>query len=232
MKSMMLSMAKQILIIEDEEQIVEICRDYLKADGYEVISAADGLVGLEKSRTANPSLIVLDLMLPGIDGFEVCRRIRNESSTPIIILTARHTESDKLLGLETGADDYITKPFSPRELVARIHTVLRRFNVDAQKGKFQSPSIQLDRDHYRAILPVGAVSLTPTEFDILETLCSQPGQIFSRAQLLSAARGITFESYERAIDSHIRNLRRKIDNSDDNAPHIITVHGFGYKFVE
>jgi two-component system, OmpR family, alkaline phosphatase synthesis response regulator PhoP len=225
-------MNKKILIIEDEEQIIEICRDYLLADGYDVVSATDGPKGLDLARTAKPSLILLDLMLPGLDGMTICRKIREESPTPIIILTARHSELDILKGLKTGADDYITKPFSPRELVARIQTVLRRVELDVHENGADNPSIQLDRDHYRAHLPWGEVTLTPTEFDILATLCSQPGQIFSRGELLSAARGVSFESYERAIDSHIRNLRRKIDNNEENDRHIVTVHGFGYKFVE
>jgi DNA-binding response OmpR family regulator len=225
-------MPRKILIIEDEKQIIEICRDYLKADGFEVISALDGPTGLELFREAQPSLVVLDLMLPGLDGFEICRIIRHESSIPVIILTARHTESDKLHGLENGADDYMTKPFSPRELMARIRTVLRRTGLEALQNRQSSKGICLDRDHFRVVLPSGDVSLTPTEFDILATLFSQPGQIFSRAQLLRAARGITFESYERAIDSHIRNLRRKIDKDDETSRHIVTVHGFGYKFVE
>jgi two-component system alkaline phosphatase synthesis response regulator PhoP len=225
-------MTKKILIIEDEKQIIEICRDYLQADGFEVISAVDGLTGLDLFRSAKPSLVVLDLMLPGMDGFEICSKIRDESPVPIIILSARHTESDKLLGLETGADDYITKPFSPRELIARIRTVLRRIDMEAHQNQPPLQGFVLDRDHYRVMMPSGEVALTPTEFDILATLFSQPGQIFSRSQLLSAARGITFESYERAIDSHIRNLRRKIDNDEETSRHIVTVHGFGYKFVE
>ncbi|GAP21595.1 response regulator transcription factor [Leptolinea tardivitalis] len=225
-------MEKTILIIEDEQQIVEICRDYLQAAGFSVISAADGLSGFDLVWKANPSLVVLDLMLPGMDGMEICRRIREKSSKPVIILTARHRELDKLEGLESGADDYLTKPFSPRELVARIQTVLRRAGNGQGDKNFQKAALQLDRDHYRAILPWGEVSLTPTEFDILAELSSRPGEIFSRGDLLSAARGVSFESYERAIDSHIRNLRRKIDREELGERHIITVHGFGYKYVE
>jgi DNA-binding response OmpR family regulator len=225
-------MKKKILIIEDEEQIIEICRDYLIADGFDVISASNGNSGLDLACSAEPSLILLDLMLPGLDGMTICRQIRKESPIPIIILTARHSETDKLKGLEIGADDYITKPFSPRELVARIHTLFRRIELDNRHKMANSFSIQLDRDHFRAQLPWGEVTLTPTEFDILATLCSQPGQIFSRSDLLSAARGVSFESYERAIDSHIRNLRRKIDPDEEDDRHIVTVHGFGYKFVE
>jgi two-component system, OmpR family, alkaline phosphatase synthesis response regulator PhoP len=225
-------MKKKILIIEDEEQIIEICRDYLIADGFDVISASNGNSGLDLACTAEPSLILLDLMLPGLDGMTICRQIRKESPIPIIILTARHSETDKLKGLEIGADDYITKPFSPRELVARINTLFRRIELDARHKTANCFSIHFDRDHFRALLPWGEVALTPTEFDILATLCSQPGQIFSRSDLLSAARGVSFESYERAIDSHIRNLRRKIDHNEEDDRHIVTVHGFGYKFVE
>jgi DNA-binding response OmpR family regulator len=225
-------MKKKILIIEDEKQIVEVCQDYLKAVGFDVISAADGPSGLEMAHSSRPEVVILDLMLPGLGGMEICRQIRSESATPIIILTARHSEADKLAGLEIGADDYITKPFSPRELVARVQTLLRRVDLDEKRNGYALSSLQLDRDHYRVQMPWGEVSLTPTEFDILATLCSQPGQIFSRGELLSAARGVSFESYERAIDSHIRNLRRKIDRDQEKEPHIVTVHGFGYKYVE
>lgn len=225
-------MKKQILIIEDEEQIIEICRDYLVADGFDVISASDGPKGLELARTFKPSVVLLDLMLPGLDGMTICGEIRKDSAIPIIILTARHSEPDILKGLEMGADDYITKPFSPREMVARVNTVLRRIELDGHCNGTGCSSIQLDRDHYLAQLPWGEVSLTPTEFDILTTLSSQPGQIFSRSELLNATRGVSFESYERAIDSHIRNLRRKIDCHEDETRHIVTVHGFGYKFIE
>jgi DNA-binding response OmpR family regulator len=156
--------------------------------------------------------------------------IRQESNLPIIILTAKHQENDRLQGLEMGADDYITKPFSPRELVARVRAVLRR---TPRPGR--DAALRLDRDHYTAQIPQGqSVQLTPTEFDILAALASEPGQIFSRAQLLNAVRGVAFKSYERAIDSHIRNLRKKIapPNEDRSAGHIVTVHGFGYKYVE
>jgi two-component system, OmpR family, alkaline phosphatase synthesis response regulator PhoP len=226
------TMGKTILIIEDEQQIVEICRDYLTASDFNVISAADGPTGLELAEHAHPALILLDLMLPGMDGMEICRRIRLRSTTPVIILTARHREADKLEGLETGADDYITKPFSPREVVARVQTVLRRAEGHPEVIGKSSTSMRLDRDRYRAILPWGEVPLTPTEFNILMIMSQQPGEIFTRGQLLDLIRGVSFESYERAIDSHIRNLRRKIDCDGDENRHIITVHGYGYKFVE
>ncbi|HLF02982.1 MAG TPA: response regulator transcription factor [Anaerolineales bacterium] len=226
-------MSKTILVVDDESKIVEICRDYLTAAGFNVAVAADGPNGLAAARREKPDLIVLDLMMPGMDGLDVCRELRRESNTPIIMLTARVEESDKLVGLELGADDYITKPFSPRELVARVRTVLRRAAGSAAPAEVvRAGNLTLDRARYRAVLPDREVALTPTEFEILAALASQPGRIFSRAQLLVVARGVTFESYERAIDSHIRNLRRKIEPPDDESRFIITVHGVGYKFAE
>lgn len=225
-------MGNSILIIEDEQQIVEICRDYLAASGFEVVSAADGIAGLKLAESIHPALILLDLMLPGMDGMEICRRLRLHSKIPVIILTARHRETDKLDGLQTGADDYITKPFSPREMVARVQAVLRRAEGHPEVKTEKTAALHLDRDHYRALLPSGEISLTPTEFDILSILSSQPGEVFSRGQLLDMIRGVSFGSYERAIDSHIRNLRRKIDRDGDETRHIITVHGYGYKYVE
>ena len=225
-------MAKKILVIDDEPKIVEICRDYLKAAGYEVTSAEDGLRGLAAIRRERPDLIVLDLMLPGIDGLELCRQLRRESSVPVIMLTARVDETDKLIGLELGADDYITKPFSPRELVARVRTVLRRVGGIASPEVLRVGDLTLDRARYVVDLPGRQETLTPTEFEILFTLASQPGRIFTRSQLLNAVHGVAFESYERAIDSHIRNLRRKLDVSENEPRYIITIYGVGYKFVE
>ena len=223
-------MPKKILVIDDEPKIVEICHDYLKASGFEVISAYDGLQGLHLARQEKPDLIVLDLMMPGMDGLDVCRNLRRDGNTPIIMLTARVEESDKLVGLELGADDYITKPFSPRELVARVRVVLRRAGGDGSSEVIRVGEVSLDRTRYEAILPDKTILLTPTEFEILATLMRQPGRIFSRSQLLIAVHGIAFESYERAIDSHIRNLRRKLETADGEARYIITVHGVGYKF--
>jgi two-component system alkaline phosphatase synthesis response regulator PhoP len=225
-------MPKTILVVDDESQIVEICRDYLKAAGFDVITAHDGPAGLKEAHRGHPDLIVLDLLLPGMDGLDVCRTLRREGNIPIIMLTARVEETDKLIGLELGADDYLTKPFSPRELVARVRTVLRRASGVVTGDVIRSEHFALDRTRYRVILPDGEISLTPTEFEILATLVSQPGRIFSRAQLLSAAHGVAFESYERAIDSHIRNLRRKIEPLEGGVQHIITVHGIGYKFED
>jgi two-component system alkaline phosphatase synthesis response regulator PhoP len=225
-------MAKTILVIDDESQIVEICRDYLKAAGFEVLTARDGSSGLATAHRNHPDLIVLDLMLPGMDGLDVCRTLRREGNVPIIILTARVEETDKLIGLELGADDYLTKPFSPRELVARVRSVLRRASGIISGEIVRSEHFTLDRTRYRAIMLDREVALTPTEFEILVTLVSQPGRIFTRSQLLFAARGVTFDSYERAIDSHIRNLRRKIEPLEGESHHIITVHGVGYKFED
>ena len=228
-------MAKTILVIDDEPQIVEICHDYLKAAGYDVLTAYDGAKGLSLARREKPDLVVLDLMLPGMDGLDVCRELRRDNNIPIIMLTARVEETDKLIGLELGADDYLTKPFSPRELVARVRTVLRRASGDAATEVIRAGQLTLDRGRYHVILPdntgeMREVQLTPTEFEILATLASQPGRIFSRGQLLNAARGVAFESYERAIDSHIRNLRHKIEPVEGEPRYIVTVHGVGYKF--
>ena len=165
-------------------------------------------------------------MLPGMDGLDLCRTLQHESSVPIIMLTARIEETDKLIGLALGADDYITKPFSPRELVARVHTVLRRASGDPTSEVIRAGDLTLDRSRYQVVLPDRTVVLTMTEFELLATMMSQPGRIFTRAQLLNAVRGVSFESYERAIDSHIRNLRRKLEPGD----YIVTVHGIGYKF--
>ena len=223
-------MPKKILVIDDEPKIVEICHDYLKASGFDVVSAHDGLQGLHIARQEKPDLIVLDLMMPGMDGLDVCRNLRRDGNTPIIMLTARVEESDKLVGLELGADDYITKPFSPRELVARVRVVLRRAGGENNSEMIRVGEVSLDRTRYEASLPEKTILLTPTEFEILATLMRQPGRIFSRAQLLTSVHGIAFESYERAIDSHIRNLRRKLETASGEARYIITVHGVGYKF--
>jgi DNA-binding response OmpR family regulator len=225
-------MAKKILIIDDEAKIVEICQDYLKAAGFVVSSALDGSTGLEKARREKPGLIILDLSLPGMDGLDVCREIRRENTTPIIMLTARVEETDKLIGLELGADDYITKPFSPREMVARVRTVLRRSQGDPMAEVIRAGGLTLDRNRFVVVTKDREFSLTPTEFEILATLASQPGRIFSRSQLLIAVRGVAFESYERAIDSHMRNLRKKLDPEGQYPDLIVTVHGVGYKFNE
>lgn len=223
-------MTKKILIIDDEPKIVEICQDYLKASGFEVIAALDGRTGLEKFHREKPDLVLLDLMLPGMNGLDICREIRKENATPIIMLTARVEETDKLIGLELGADDYITKPFSPREMVARVRSVLRRVQGDATAEIIRAGGVTLDRNRFMVTVQEREIALTPTEFEILATLASQPGRIFSRSQILIAVRGVAFESYERAIDSHMRNLRKKLDPTGNGPDVITTVHGVGYKF--
>ena len=221
-------MPKKILVIDDEPKIVDICRDYLQAAGFDVIQANDGLKGLAAARSEQPDLVVLDLMLPGMNGLDVCRELRRDGSVPIIMLTARVEETDKLVGLELGADDYLTKPFSPRELVARVRTVLRRTTVDPQTNILRVGELELDRGRFRVVINGTEITLTPTEFELLALLASQPGRIFSRAQMLEAVRGVSFESYERAIDSHIRNLRRKIEPEESQPRYIQTVYGVGY----
>jgi len=219
-------MPKKILLVDDEPEIIEICRDYLKASGFEVVTASDGRQGVSSARREKPDLVVLDLMLPEMDGLDVCREIRRESNVPIIMLTARVEEADKLIGLEIGADDYMTKPFSPRELVARVRVVLRRVSGDSTADMIRVGNVSLDRSHYEVEIRDRVVPLTSTEFEIMAALMSQSGRIFSRGQLLIAVHGVAFESYERAIDSHIRNLRRKLEPDEL----IVTVHGVGYKF--
>ena len=219
-------MSKKILLVDDNPQVIAICDDYLRASGYDVIIATDGLLGLLAARREKPDLIVLDLALPEMDGLDVCRAVRRESNVPIIMLTARIEETDKLVGLEIGADDYMTKPFSPRELVARIRVVLRRASGDSTAEMIRVENVLLDRSRYEVQIETRTIRLTPIEFEIMAALMSQPGRIFSRSQLLQAAHGLTSESYGRAIDSHIRNLRQKLGPEEL----IFTVQGVGYQF--
>lgn len=229
----MATMKRRILIIEDDPKTVELVTLYLERDGYEVHSAYDGLAGLKKSREVAPDLVVLDLMLPKLDGMGVCRILREESGAPIIMLTARSTEQDKLEGLDIGADDYVTKPFSPRELVARVRVVLRR---TADDGLYNGPSVvemagmRVDFMRHEVANEVGTVHLTPTEFRILGALIREPGRVFSRSQLIEKVLGYDFEGSERTIDVHVLNLRRKIEPDDGNTCLIRSVYGVGYKF--
>jgi DNA-binding response OmpR family regulator len=196
-----------------------------------VLTATDGKSALSVWRAAKPDLIVLDLGLPNLDGLDVTRTIRKESNTPIIMLTARSEESDKLVGLELGADDYIVKPFSPKELVARVRAVLRRAdNLVQSEQEIRAGDIVLDAPRMRVTVDSRPVEVTPTEFQLLAAMARQPGRIFTRAQLLDAVRGVAFESYERAIDAHIKNLRRKIEPDPREPRYVLTVYGVGYKF--
>jgi two-component system alkaline phosphatase synthesis response regulator PhoP len=224
---------KHILVVDDEPTIAEIARDYLERAGYKVTIAGNGADALAFARSRRPDLIVLDLGLPQLDGLDVTRALRKQSNVPIIMLTARVDESDKLVGLELGADDYVTKPFSPKELVARVRAVFRR--VDAapeRRDVIHAADVTLDKLRMQAKVGERAVDLTATEFELLATLAAQPGRVFTRAQLLDAIRGVEIESFDRAIDAHVKNVRRKIEPDPRNPRYVLTVHGVGYKFTD
>jgi DNA-binding response OmpR family regulator len=226
---------KTILVVDDEPKIVQIARDYLEHAGLAVLAAGEGHAALAAARSAKPDLVILDLGLPGMDGLDVARALRKESNVPIIMLTARGEETDKLIGLELGADDYITKPFSPKELVARVRAVLRRMDAsiaNAGSDVVRTADIILDVLRMQATVGGRPVELTPTEFELLATLARQPGRIFTRAQLLDAIHGVAFESYERAIDAHVKNIRRKIEPNPREPRYILMVYGVGYKFAD
>lgn len=225
---------RSVLLVEDEPKIVRLARDYLEQAGFQVTAGADGEQALRSIRADRPDLIVLDLGLPGMDGLDLLRTLRREANTPVIILTARGEESDRVVGLELGADDYMVKPFSPRELVARVRAVLRRAEGAPAAGAEQLHAGDLRLDLPRMRLTVGEreVELTPTEFELLAALARQPGRIYTRAQLLEAVHGVAFESYERAIDTHIKNLRRKIEPDPRQPRYIHTVYGVGYRLAE
>jgi two-component system alkaline phosphatase synthesis response regulator PhoP len=224
---------KQILVVEDEPRIAEIARDYLARAGYEVTMADNGVDALAIARARQPDLVVLDLGLPHMDGFDVARAIRKHSNLPIIMLTARVDEDDRLKGLDIGADDYVTKPFSPRELVARVRAVFRRVDLASEPGDvIRAGGIVLDRRRMQTTVDGRAIDLTPTEFELLATLVRQPGRVFTRTQLLDAIRGVAVESFERAIDAHVKNLRRKLEPDPRNPSYVRTVYGVGYKFAD
>lgn len=223
----------KILIVDDEENILEIVEAYLVAKNYQVFRAMDGEEALRKAETIRPDLIVLDLMLPDISGLEVCRRIRKSSSVPVIMLTARTTEQDILSGLQIGADHYMTKPFSPKELVARVQTVLRRSHPEPQEVKwsFEGGLLEIYPDNKQVFKKGVEVGLTPTEYRLLTLLASHPQQIFPRQQLLQVVKGLDFDGTDRVIDVHIKNLRQKIEDDDTRTPYyILTIYGAGYRF--
>src|SRR5689334_7792494 len=222
-----------VLVVDDEPKIVQLARDYLEHAGFAVLTAGDGPSALHSAQVRRPDLIVLDLGLPGVDGLEVMRSIRASGSTPIVVVTARDTELDKLLGLELGADDYVTKPFSPRELVARVRAVLRRSERSAEPAdRIEVGDLVLDVPRLRATVEGRPVDLTPTEFAILETMGRAPGRVFTRSQLLDAVHGIAFESYERAIDAHVKNIRRKLEPEPGRPRFLLTVYGVGYRLAD
>ena len=228
-----MSGVKTVLIVEDELKITRLVRDYLEQAGFAVLEAADGQAALSVARAERPDMIVLDLGLPGIDGLDVTRRLRETSSVPIIMLTARTEETDRIVGLELGADDYITKPFSPKELVARIRAVLRRADATLGGGELvRAGMVTIDIPKRRVTVGEESVALTATEFDVLLTLARHPGRIFTRAQLLDSIHGVSFESYERSIDAHIKNIRRKIEADPRRPKLVLTVYGVGYKFAD
>ena len=224
---------KKILVVDDEKKIVDILKAYLEKEGYKVIVAYEGKAALNMARAEVPDLIILDLMLPEISGWDVCRTLRAQSNVPIIMLTARDEDTDKIVGLEIGADDYVTKPFNPKELVSRVRAILRRAEGMAAKPKkieYPDLSIDLERHEVRAVGKL--VELTPTEFDLLKVLAESPGRVYSRMQLLDKVQGEAYEGYERTIDSHIKNLRKKVEINPDQPKYILTVRGIGYKFGE
>jgi DNA-binding response OmpR family regulator len=223
-----------VLVVDDEPEIVRILRDYLERAGFAVLTAADGATAVVTARRHRPDLIILDLTLPRLDGLDVARALRREGEVPIIMLTARTEEADRVSGLELGADDYVTKPFSPREVVARVRAVLRRTDARQVQGDVVKvgDSIELDVPRMETVVDGRRVELTATEFALLLHMARQPGRVFTRAQLLDAVRGVAVESYERAIDAHVKNIRRKIE-TDPHAPqHLQTVFGVGYRLAD
>jgi len=226
-------MSKKILVVDDEPQIVKVLKAYLEKGGYAVVTAADGTTALSAFRREKPDFLILDLNLPGMDGLELCKTIRRSSDIPILMLTARVEEADRLIGLELGADDYVIKPFSPREVVARVKTILRRTQAaPARSGVIRAGNLVIDLEQHTVRLGERPVELTPTEFDILAVLASQPKHVLSRAQIMEQAQGDAFEGYERTIDAHIKNIRLKLEPNPRKPVYIQTVFGLGYKFEE
>jgi DNA-binding response OmpR family regulator len=228
-------MTKKILIVDDDKKNVELIHLYLKQDNYVVFTAYDGREALELARSKQLDLIILDLMLPKVDGLDVCRILRMErSDIPIIMLTARTTEDDKLLGLDLGADDYVTKPFSPRELAARVRAVLRRINGHGERDmeKLAVGDLEIDFMRHEVRIKGQQVNLTPREFKLLETLARSPGRVYTRFDLMEQAFGYDYDGLERTIDAHIMNLRKKIEDDHSEPRYVQTVFGVGYKFAE
>ena len=225
-------MAKKILVIDDEERLRTMIKAYLSQEGFEVVTAADGQDGLYVLRDQKPDLIILDLMMPNMDGYTFLRALNRERDTPVIILTAKPDESEKVLGLELGADDYVTKPFSLRELTARIRAVLRRAGLMPPEPEvLRVSNVIVDRAGRSVQINGSRVDLTPSEFDLLSALMSAPGRVFSRSELLDRVQGVSYEGYERTIDVHIRNLRNKIEPDTRHPRYVETVFGVGYRFA-
>lgn len=224
-------MAK-VLIVDDEPKIVRLVADYLRAAGFDVSTARSGDEALRRVRTDGPDLVVLDLGLPGLDGLDVTRALRRDGELPIIMLTARSEETDRVIGLELGADDYVTKPFSPRELVARVRAVLRRHAGGARRDIMRAGDLALDVPRLRVTRAGEPIELTATEFALLAAMARHPGRVFTRSQLLDAIHGVAFESYERAIDAHVKNIRRKLEPDPRVPKYVLTVYGVGYRLAD
>jgi DNA-binding response OmpR family regulator len=224
---------KTILVVEDERAIARLIRDYLERAGFRVITADNGDVALQSARATKPDLVVLDLGLPGRDGLDVTRELRRGSTVPIIVVTARGEESDRIVGLELGADDYVVKPFSPKELVARVRAIFRRGELRPGPDEvIRVADVEIDVPRMRVVIGGRSIELTTTEFQLLATLAREPGRVFTRGQLLDAVHGVAFESYERAIDAHVKNIRRKIEPTPGTPRYLQTVYGVGYRFAE
>ena len=223
-------MAKKILVVDDEAKIVKVLKAYLEQSGFQVVTAADGKVALDTFMREKPDFMILDLNLPGMDGLDVCRTVRRHSNIPILMLTARVEEADKLIGLELGADDYVVKPFSPREVVARVRTIFRRADGESTQSEvIRVGDLQIDLDQHTVMVSENYIELTPTEFDILVVLARQPKRVFTRMQIMELAQGNAFEGYERTIDTHIKNIRLKLEPNPKEPTFIHTVFGVGYK---
>ncbi len=227
-------MKPTILVVDDDRKTVDLIRLYLEKDGYRVLMAYDGHRAMEIARNKRPGLIILDLMLPEVDGLDVCCQLRSESNVPVIMLTAKSTEDDKLAGLDLGADDYVTKPFSPRELVARVRAVLRRGLAEENSGPEQISydGLRVDFVRHEARVDGTPVHLTPKEFTLLEIMIRQPGRVFSRLELLELAFGFDYQGFERTVDVHVMNLRKKIEADPAHPRYIQTIYGVGYRFVD
>ncbi|WP_371366014.1 response regulator transcription factor [Sporomusa rhizae] len=224
----------KVLVVDDDEKIVKVLTAYLEKEGYTVITAKDGLEAVDKARKLEPDIILLDVMLPSLDGWEVCKEIRRTSAVPIIMLTARDAEMDRIIGLELGADDYVVKPFSPKEVIARIRAIFRRLQPierESKEGVSQIGGLVLNKNNHIVTLAGTPIEVTPTEYKLLELLLAHPGQVFSRLQLVENIQGYAFEGYERTMDSHIKNLRKKLNALPDEPHYIKTIYGVGYKLA-
>ena len=220
-----------LLVVDDEQRVLDVIQPYLEKEGFRIITAKTGKEALHQIKKSSPQLVILDWMLPEISGLEVCRKVRKQSDIPIIMLTARTDEADRVMGLELGADDYITKPFSLRELSARIRSVLRRANPATVKNEpLQRGELIIDEEKFQVWKNNQVINLTPAEFQILLTLARRPGVVYSRLQLMQATTNDTYIGYERSVDSHISHLRKKIETDPSNPKYILTVHGIGYRF--